>query len=82
MDKEEWKECLMEQYAEQVFEAYQECTDYDGRFVDQDKLNALLVRILNNAKVDGLSESEFEDIVHSTLSDVSFELEYNLDEAA
>ncbi len=68
MDKEGFLDIVRKQYAEDIHEAYIECAHEQGD-VDFPALSERLTKLMKNARVDGLPQKEFEDLVHSTLPD-------------
>ena len=77
MDKEGFLDAIRKQYADEIHEIYLECEHDDGRRVDYAKLNSELKRIRAHARVEGLSDKEFDDLVKSTLPGSQDKLELN-----
>lgn len=69
MDRESFLDTLREQYADEIHEAYVACNH--GEAVDYDQLNTSLGRIMKTARVDGLSEADFAELVQSTIPEHS-----------
>src|ERR1700722_2927929 len=69
MDRESFLYTVKKNYSEEIMAAYLEC-EHEAK-VDFDVLNKRLIKLMGNAKVEGLSAKEFEDLVKSTLPDVS-----------
>ena len=70
MDKEGFLDTIRRQYAEDIHEAYIECSHEHGD-VDLPALSSRLSTLMRNAKVDGLPQKEFEDLVRSTVPAVA-----------
>ena len=70
MDRDSFLETLRQQYAEDIREAYLEC-EHGKEAVDLKKLNAKLVQLHKEAKVDGLPSPDFADLVRAELPDVA-----------
>lgn len=75
MDRDSFIEALREQYAEEIYEAYLECEHDNGKVVDYRQLNQALNKMMRTAKVDGLPEVEFKDLVSSELPQVMDKIE-------
>jgi hypothetical protein len=69
MNREDYLEGLREQYAEEIQEAYVECSHERGKVTDVPTLKSRLLKLQKNAKVEGLVETEFADLVNTALSD-------------
>ena len=67
MNKEGFQDALREQFADEIHEAYIECEHEDGHKIDYKKLNDTLTRLMKTARMEGLPEQEFVDLVRSTL---------------
>jgi len=70
MDKETFSETIRQHYADEIHEAFLECEHDDGRSVDLVKLNQSLARLMANAKAEGLSPRDFEELVKSCLPQI------------
>lgn len=70
MDRDDFVEALREQYADEIHEAYIECEHENGKNIDFEKLNDSLAKLMKAANVDGLHDSDFKELVKSTLPEV------------
>lgn len=68
MDKEGFLDTIRKQYADEIHEAYLECS-HDHGDVDHTRLSGMLKKLRNAAKSEGLSNKDFDDLVTSTLPD-------------
>lgn len=75
MSREDFLEVLREQFAEEIHEAYIECEHDGGAIIDMPALNKKLVRMVKAAKVQGFPESDFRELVRSTLPDLADQIE-------
>lgn len=66
MTREEFTEVIRKQYAEKINSAYLECEHQAGH-IDYPRLRQSLIALLKNARVEGLSQKEFHDLIESTL---------------
>lgn len=82
MDRESFIEVLRKQYSEEITEAYHECEHGAGRPIDYPKLNKLLAKLMRNAKVEGLSAKDFEELVVTTLPGIGQKIDLRLTKAA
>jgi hypothetical protein len=67
MNKESFLETVKQQYAEEIHEAYVEHEHGLHGKIDTPALTQHLKKLMTNAKVEGLSAHDFEELVHSTL---------------
>jgi len=67
MNKESFLEVVRQQYSEEIHEAYVEHSHGGGSKIDIPGLNKRLLKLMANAKVDGLSAHEFEELARATL---------------
>ncbi|MCC7442884.1 MAG: hypothetical protein IT285_14720 [Bdellovibrionales bacterium] len=74
MNRDHFIEGLREQYAEELQEAYRECLSNGGKIVDFTALKGRVERLEKNAKVEGLTESDFSDLVNTTLPEAHAKL--------
>lgn len=81
MNREGFLETLKQQYAEDIHAAWIECEKEYGE-VNYPKLNQLLSKLMKNAKLDGLSQKDFEELVRSTIPEASKELALSVPKAA
>lgn len=65
MDREGFIEALRKQYADELHEAYLEC-EHTAK-VDMVALKTRIDKLKRQAKVEGLPEREFDDLVESAL---------------
>jgi hypothetical protein len=71
MDRENHLESVRQQYADEIREAYIECEHgYSENRVNIDELTQRLSTLMENAKVEGLPDVEFEELVVATLPEV------------
>jgi len=66
MDRDSFLDTVRKNYAELIHEAYVECEHEHGEF-DAAKLKASLAKLAKAAKVEGLGQKDFDDLVKSTL---------------
>jgi hypothetical protein len=71
MDKETFLDAIRQQYVDDIHEAYLECDHGGDHMIDMATLNKKLRTLMANAKVDGLSAAEFEELAKATLPDVA-----------
>lgn len=69
MNREHFIEGLREQYAEKIQRAYRDCLR-QGRLLDFTMLTRSLEKMQKNAKVEGLPETEFRDLVEATVPEI------------
>ena len=67
MDRESFLETVRKQFADEIHETYLECEH--GKKVDLKRLNTMLKKLMGAARAQGLPETEFWDLVKSTLPD-------------
>ena len=70
MNKETFKDTLEKKYIEDIQDAYRRCEHNGGKLVDHSKLVTLLSNLQKNAKADGLTSGEFEDLTRCALPDL------------
>ncbi len=75
MDRESFLETVRKQIAEEIHEAYMSCESATGD-VDFDLLRKKISKIGKAAKVQGLAEKDFEDLLGSELPQ---KVKYTLD---
>jgi hypothetical protein len=73
MNRESFLEAVKEQYADEIHEAYLECEH--GEKLDLPKLESMLARLMAAASHEGISASDFKELVRTTLPDHADELE-------
>ena len=66
MNRESFLETIRAQYAEEVQAVYVECEHEEK--IDFGALHAKLSKLMKNAKVDGLPQKDFIELVNSTLN--------------
>jgi hypothetical protein len=66
MNKESFLETIRQHYSDEILEVYNECA-HGGNGVDVKQLNDRLIKMMANAKREGLSNAEFEDLVKMLL---------------
>ena len=71
MNRESFLDAVKQQYSEEINEAYIECGHAEGSSLDMPELNKRLSKLMANAKVEGLSEPDFLELVRSILGDVA-----------
>ncbi|HTL13394.1 MAG TPA: hypothetical protein VL588_12950 [Bdellovibrionota bacterium] len=74
MNRDDFLHGLREQYAEEIQAAYQECCHENGKVVDFTALHGRLNKLQKSAKVEGLPENDFSDLVSSALPDLAAKL--------
>lgn len=68
MDRESFLEIVRKQYAEKINSAYVECEER-GK-IDWTKLNAKIDKLYAHAKIEGLPQKDFEDLVKGVLPEM------------
>ena len=81
MNRESFLETVKKQYVEEIHEAFLECEHQEGG-VDFPRLSALLGKLMNHAKAQGLTDVEFEELVHTTLPETQGKLDLRRGPAA
>lgn len=76
MDRESFLEAVAKQYADEIRDAYLECEHDEGRKIDYQKLNSLLAKLLKNALAAGLTRSQFDDLVKTSVPEAWSKLSY------
>jgi hypothetical protein len=81
MDKESFLEGLRKQFANEIQEVYLEC-EHDRGEVDISRLNSMLKKLMAGARLQGLPEKDFLDLLKSTLPDHWDDLDWAKSRAA
>ena len=76
MTKESYLDTLRHQYTDDIKEAYFECQHQLGAQIDIPQLNERLEGLIQSASFEGLSPSDFDELVRSILPDLHSKLHY------